>query len=245
MRLWVAQVSTTGLGGIVLCTPVMWVFFAYRSSPKYSHTSETKNSTNDDGSTESNVHESSTNSDTARYDMGHPVPMTFSSSIAMRVQIPGPSRRGCLRFSGGLGLVGAWESFGPAASRYRGSRLTEFRSRCGPGFQSIAQVSGTYGYAEAQTIVENCDNTLIPKCSASENGGTARFAAKLIGEREYTREHVSESRGAGLFSRAQAPRAQALLLRLLLAYKKICLILGGLPQARRSYTGDAIQSGLP
>jgi hypothetical protein len=41
--------------------------------------------------------------------------------------------------------------------------------------------------------VENCDNTLILRCSASENGGTARFASKLIGEREIIRENVSRT----------------------------------------------------
>jgi hypothetical protein len=46
-------------------------------------------------------------------------------------------------------------------------------------------------------IVENCGNTLILRCSASEGGGTARFASKLIGEREVTREQVPKSRGGG------------------------------------------------
>jgi hypothetical protein len=55
-----AQFSATGLGGIVLCTYVLWAFFAFRASPKYSHTSETKNSTNADGSSESYVYESAT-----------------------------------------------------------------------------------------------------------------------------------------------------------------------------------------
>lgn len=77
------------------------------------------------------------------------------------------------------------------------ARLRKFGGRCVLGFQSIAQVSGTYGHAEAQTIVENCGNTLILRCSASENGGTARFASKLIGEREVTREQITESRGGG------------------------------------------------
>jgi type IV secretory pathway TraG/TraD family ATPase VirD4 len=77
------------------------------------------------------------------------------------------------------------------------ARLRKFGGRCVLGFQSIAQVSGTYGHAEAQTIVENCGNTLILRCSASENGGTARFASKLIGEREVTREQITKSRGGG------------------------------------------------
>jgi type IV secretory pathway TraG/TraD family ATPase VirD4 len=55
-------------------------------------------------------------------------------------------------------------------------------------------VSGIYGDAEAQTIVENCGNTLILRCSASENGGTARFASRLIGEREIVRKQVSKTR---------------------------------------------------
>ncbi|MGI0068550.1 MAG: type IV secretion system DNA-binding domain-containing protein, partial [Thermoplasmata archaeon] len=41
------------------------------------------------------------------------------------------------------------------------ARLRKFGGRCVLGFQSIAQVRGTYGDAEAQTIVENCGNTLI------------------------------------------------------------------------------------
>jgi type IV secretory pathway TraG/TraD family ATPase VirD4 len=62
------------------------------------------------------------------------------------------------------------------------------------GFQSIAQVSSTYGQGDAHTIVENCGNTLILRCSASEGGGTARFASQLIGEREVLRTTVSRSR---------------------------------------------------
>ena len=74
------------------------------------------------------------------------------------------------------------------------ARLRKFGGRCILGFQSIAQVGGTYGRAEAQTIVENCGNTLILRCSASEGGGTARFASSLIGEREIVREHITKSR---------------------------------------------------
>jgi type IV secretory pathway TraG/TraD family ATPase VirD4 len=77
------------------------------------------------------------------------------------------------------------------------ARLRKFGGRCILGFQSIAQVSGTYGHAEAQTIVENCGNTLILRCSASENGGTARFASKLIGEREVLREQKTDGRSGG------------------------------------------------
>jgi hypothetical protein len=40
--------------------------------------------------------------------------------------------------------------------------------------------------------VENCGNTLILRCSASEQGGTAEFASNLIGQREVT--HRTESR---------------------------------------------------
>src|SRR5712671_6064986 len=77
------------------------------------------------------------------------------------------------------------------------ARLRKFGGRCVLGFQSIAQVRGTYGDAEAQTIVENCGNTLILRCSASERGGTAEFASRLIGKREIIRRHVSHSRPTG------------------------------------------------
>jgi type IV secretory pathway TraG/TraD family ATPase VirD4 len=89
------------------------------------------------------------------------------------------------------------------------ARLRKFGGRCVLGFQSIAQVSGTYGAADAQTIVENCGNTLILRCSAAENGGTARFASRLIGEREVLREQVSRVQG-GFFDKPQRSRTVSL-----------------------------------
>ena len=74
------------------------------------------------------------------------------------------------------------------------ARLRKFDGRCVLGFQSIAQVSSTYGKGEAQTIVENCATTLILRCSASEHGGTSQFASRLIGQREVVRIARSESR---------------------------------------------------
>jgi type IV secretory pathway TraG/TraD family ATPase VirD4 len=79
------------------------------------------------------------------------------------------------------------------------ARLRKFNGRCVLGFQSVAQVSSTYGAGEAQTIVENCATTLILRCSASEHGGTSQFAARLIGEREVIRRSTSRGRdGNGL-----------------------------------------------
>jgi len=74
------------------------------------------------------------------------------------------------------------------------ARLRKFGGRTIIGFQSIAQVSGTYGKAAADTIVENCGNTLILRCSASERGGTSEFASKLIGQREVMHTMQSVSR---------------------------------------------------
>ncbi len=74
------------------------------------------------------------------------------------------------------------------------ARLRKFGGRCALGFQSIAQVSSTYGAGDGQTIVENCANTLILRCSGSENGGTSHFASKLIGEREVIRRQVARGR---------------------------------------------------
>lgn len=72
------------------------------------------------------------------------------------------------------------------------ARLRKFGGRCVLGFQSIAQVSTTYGKGTADTIVENCGNSLILRCSASERGGTSEFASKLIGQREVL--HTTQSR---------------------------------------------------
>ena len=74
------------------------------------------------------------------------------------------------------------------------ARLRKFGGRCVLGFQSIAQVSTTYGAGDAQTIVENCANTLVLRCSGSEHGGTSRFASQLIGEREVLRRQVCRGR---------------------------------------------------
>lgn len=74
------------------------------------------------------------------------------------------------------------------------ARLRKFNGRCVLGFQSVAQVSSTYGKGEAQTLVENCGNSLILRCSASEHGGTSQFASRLIGQREVVRIARSESR---------------------------------------------------
>jgi hypothetical protein len=74
------------------------------------------------------------------------------------------------------------------------ARLRKFGGRCVLGFQSIAQVSGTYGKSVAETIVENCGNTLILRCSASEHGGTSEFASKLIGQREVLHTTYSKTR---------------------------------------------------
>jgi type IV secretory pathway TraG/TraD family ATPase VirD4 len=77
------------------------------------------------------------------------------------------------------------------------ARLRKFGGRCVLGFQSIAQVSSTYGAGEAQTLVENCGNTLILRCSGSEHGGTSQFASRLIGEREVMQVQTSRSYRAG------------------------------------------------
>src|ERR1700722_13028334 len=53
------------------------------------------------------------------------------------------------------------------------------------------------GMAMANRIVENCGNTLILRCSASEGGGTARFASQLIGDREVMRTTISRSHRYG------------------------------------------------
>ncbi len=74
------------------------------------------------------------------------------------------------------------------------ARLRKFGGRCVLGFQSIAQVSTTYGKGEAQTLVENCGNSLILRSSASEHGGTSQFASRLIGQREVVRVSRSRSR---------------------------------------------------
>jgi type IV secretory pathway TraG/TraD family ATPase VirD4 len=73
------------------------------------------------------------------------------------------------------------------------ARVRKFGGRYVLGFQSIGQVSALYGRGDAQTLIENCGNSLILRCSASEGGGTALFASQLIGQREVLRRHVSRT----------------------------------------------------
>jgi type IV secretory pathway TraG/TraD family ATPase VirD4 len=88
------------------------------------------------------------------------------------------------------------------------ARLRKFGGRCCLGFQAVTQVSSTYG-GDAHTIVENCGNTLILRCSASEHGGTSQFASRLIGEREVSRTQISRgSDREGWFTRRGARRLQ-------------------------------------
>ena len=77
------------------------------------------------------------------------------------------------------------------------TRLRKFGGRCALGLQSIAQVRGSFGDAQAQSIIENCGNTVIFRCSASERGGTAEFASRLIGQRQVVRQQRSTSRQTG------------------------------------------------
>jgi hypothetical protein len=86
------------------------------------------------------------------------------------------------------------------------ARLRKFGGRCVLGFQSIGQVAALYGMGDAQTLVENCGNTLILRCSASERGGTAQFCSRLIGEREIARRTVARTR-EGLGGFGGGPRA--------------------------------------
>ena len=77
------------------------------------------------------------------------------------------------------------------------TRVRKFGGRCVLGFQSIAQVRDAFGDAQAQSIVENCANTAILRSSASERGGTAEFASRLIGQRQIIRQQHSTSRAPG------------------------------------------------
>jgi type IV secretory pathway TraG/TraD family ATPase VirD4 len=88
------------------------------------------------------------------------------------------------------------------------ARLRKFGGRCVLGFQSVAQVSSIYGGGDAQTIVENCGNTLILRCAGSENGGTSQFASRLIGEREVIRRQTARGRDRqGAFGARDARRS--------------------------------------
>ena len=72
------------------------------------------------------------------------------------------------------------------------TRLRKFGGRCVLGIQSIVQASTNYGSGVAQSLIENCGNTLILRYSASEGGGTAWYALRLIGERD-TKGHSEQT----------------------------------------------------
>ncbi|MBN8816318.1 MAG: type IV secretion system DNA-binding domain-containing protein [Sphingomonas sp.] len=79
------------------------------------------------------------------------------------------------------------------------ARLRKFGGCVAIGFQSFAQVKQVYGEG-AQTIIENCGNLLLLRAGGSEDGGTAKLASELIGDREVERDDVSHSRTRGRFT---------------------------------------------
>lgn len=83
------------------------------------------------------------------------------------------------------------------------ARLRKFGAACVLGFQSISQVWGTYGRAHGDTIIENTGTTLILRCSASDGGGTAKYASTLIGEQQVSRETKSRSQ-SGILSETRS-----------------------------------------
>src|SRR5581483_1800646 len=62
------------------------------------------------------------------------------------------------------------------------------------GFAETSREMSATRDAQSQSIVENCGCTLILRCSASERGGTAEFASRLIGQRQIVRKQKSTSR---------------------------------------------------
>jgi type IV secretory pathway TraG/TraD family ATPase VirD4 len=76
------------------------------------------------------------------------------------------------------------------------ARLRKFGGRAALGLQSIAQLSARYG-KDSATITENCGNTYVFRCSASESGGTSQFASRLIGQREVVHTTRSKSLAPG------------------------------------------------
>ena len=97
-----------------------------------------------------------------------------AQEVAVRVPEPCASRRPHLgdvtaRLQWSLCVVDELDALGQIDGLKDAlARLRKFGGRCVLGFQSIAQVSSTYGKGDAQTLVENCGNTLILRCSASE-----------------------------------------------------------------------------
>ena len=83
------------------------------------------------------------------------------------------------------------------------TRLRKFGGRCVLGLQAISQLTSTYGTGVGQSITENCGNTVILRCSGSDNGGTSQFASRLIGDREVLRRQRSRGRDTpgALFAR--------------------------------------------
>ncbi|MEO8723933.1 MAG: type IV secretion system DNA-binding domain-containing protein [Sphingobium sp.] len=79
------------------------------------------------------------------------------------------------------------------------ARLRKFGGCIAIGFQSFSQVKQVYGEG-AQTIIENCGNLLLLRAGASEDGGTAKLASELIGDREVERDDISRSRTRGRFT---------------------------------------------
>jgi type IV secretion system protein VirB4 len=81
--------------------------------------------------------------------------------------------------------------FGTEVIECRSAHETRVAAILGIKEYPTPTVAGMYDRLLSSPIIENCGNTLILRCSGSENGGTSQFASRLIGEREVLRRQVS------------------------------------------------------
>ena len=92
------------------------------------------------------------------------------------------------------------------ASRMRSHGCASSAGAAYSGFSPLRRYPRLMAAGEAQTIIENCGNTLILRCSGSEHGGTSQFASRLIGEREVLRRQTSRAQDRGLWFAARSAR---------------------------------------
>ena len=102
----------------------------------------------------------------------------------------GDEPRGGASSDYGLWSMSSMRSGRSTASRMRSRGCANSAAAASSGFSRSRRSPSTYGTGEAQTLVENCGNTLILRCSGSEHGGTSQFASRLIGEREVLRTRL-------------------------------------------------------
>jgi type IV secretory pathway TraG/TraD family ATPase VirD4 len=82
-------------------------------------------------------------------------------------------------------------------------RVRKFGGRCVLGFQTVGKIKDLYGQGAASQLAENVGNYLFLRMGGQDHGGTATWAAEIIGRRDVWRTSYTQGSTQGNSSGGQ------------------------------------------